>query len=365
MFSNPLRNLELEIRSHVSEFRTIRRSTRPNKRKQRPRRFERECEDAVRSRRSGARHCEVARHGLCLAVRAARPSLEVGVSFLSDRDRIRTRTFIVFALLILPLAASAQTTRLVAIGDSITQAATNRGADGGYSYRYWLWRNLLDAGADIDFVGSHDVTFGGSGDPDLPPYLGQAFDRDHEGHFSQSTLYISENLPFWLTGYDADAALIHIGHNDGWQGILIEDTRTNLVDIVATLQQDNASITVLLAKVIPSNPDQEPEGSSFPLAHINAVNALIDAVAAQTTTATSAVHAVDLNDGFNPLTMIYDGVHPNALGEQFMADRFYEALETHVLPEPAPRIALAVGATALFSLRRFRHQRLSPFKKGT
>ncbi|MBE3123778.1 MAG: hypothetical protein IMZ65_03155, partial [Planctomycetes bacterium] len=72
--------------------------------------------------------------------------------------------------------------RIVCIGDSITQG--RKGAEGDpknaptYSYRYPLWKKLLDAGVNVDFVGTQKTGFEGS--PAYAPYRGKEFDNEHE-----------------------------------------------------------------------------------------------------------------------------------------------------------------------------------------
>ena len=149
------------------------------------------------------------------------------------------------------------------MGDSITQAATDRGADGGYSYRYWLWRHFVDAQVEVDFVGSQTTASGRDGDPGWPRYQGQTFDRDHEGHSGQTTRYLRDNLPTWLAAYDVDVALIHIGHNDPRRGIGIDQTRQNIIALIQALQADNPHVVILLAKIIPTDPTQPPRRPAF------------------------------------------------------------------------------------------------------
>ena len=235
--------------------------------------------------------------------------------------------------------------KVQALGDSITSGITSRGADGGYSYRYWLWQMFVDAGIEADFVGSLNTSAGENGDAGWPDYMGQSFDRDHEGHSGESTAFISQNLPAWLSGYDVDVSIIHIGHNDLAANISINETQDNIIQSIQLLQQENPNVIVLLAKVIPSN-----LGGAL-AAHVNAINALIDGIATTTTTGTSSVHPVDLNTGVNPVAITHDGIHPNAMGEQIMADRLFTAFQTHVVPEPSTALIVGLFGLTVFVVR--------------
>ena len=74
--------------------------------------------------------------------------------------------------------------RILPLGDSITQAEINRA-----SYRYPLWKKLVDAEVQFDFVGSLQKQQDkySKGVPPQPDYNGKSFDRDHEGHFGWAT----------------------------------------------------------------------------------------------------------------------------------------------------------------------------------
>ncbi|KAF2675689.1 carbohydrate esterase family 3 protein, partial [Lentithecium fluviatile CBS 122367] len=45
------------------------------------------------------------------------------------------------------------------------------------------------------------------------------------------------------------------------------------------------------------------------------------------TTARSPIILVDVNLGFNCTTMTRDGKHPNEAGDQFMAERYFDAIQ--------------------------------------
>ena len=65
-------------------------------------------------------------------------------------------------------------------------------------------------------------------------------------------------------------------------------------------------------------------------ARINDLNDAIDALAAQSTT-TSPIVIVDQNAGFSAANDTYDGIHPNATGEEKLAKKWFSALQLFFL----------------------------------
>jgi len=93
---------------------------------------------------------------------------------------------------------SSTTIKILALGDSITQAESNRA-----SFRYPLWKKPLDAGINVDFVGSWNRQFG-QYNPRTPPhddYRGHKFDPEREGHFAWckfKQVFLCESMdPLW------------------------------------------------------------------------------------------------------------------------------------------------------------------------
>lgn len=206
----------------------------------------------------------------------------------------------------------ASTINILPLGDSITQ-----GNGGQQSYRYRLWKKLLDANIDFDYVGSITITYG-SPPAVFPGYLGQEFDRDHEGRSGWTSNEIFAALPAWQQNYDADVVLLHLGTNDMFQGQSVASTIDELKAIIDELRNDNPAVTILLAKPIPSTVDSE-----LPL-----LQASIPDIAIDKTTAQSKVIVVDLVSGFDATTGVdtYDGVHPNEDGEEKIAQKFSDAI---------------------------------------
>ena len=182
-------------------------------------------------------------------------------------------------------------------------------------------------------MGSENTGYA-TGNPERPDHLGREFDPDHEGHWGWSTEYVRMNLEQWLEAYDADVAVIHLGHNDWWAGVSnetigYESTDDNLRAIVEYLRRDNRRITIVLASVIPAPADSR----DFPPEHIHAVNAVVEGIVADADTPHSRVYLVNMHTGFNAEEWTYDYVHPNALGEKFMAQRLFETfVQYQILP---------------------------------
>lgn len=217
--------------------------------------------------------------------------------------------------------------RIMALGNSITQSNT-----ANYSYRYNLWKKLLDAGLEVDFVGSHAVNLGGN--PAWPQHNGKNFDPDNEGHWGWSAdqiLYGNSGEPTagklsqWLTGYTPDIVLLHLGTNDMFRNQPVDETLNELREVVKQLRADNASVTILLAKLIPA---YEQKVGAQAANNIKLLNERIPALAQELNTAASQVILVDQYTGFNPTTGAdtWDGIHPNASGEEKMAQRWFDAI---------------------------------------
>jgi lysophospholipase L1-like esterase len=218
---------------------------------------------------------------------------------------------------------------ILTLGDSITQAESNRA-----SFRYPLWKKLIDAGINFDFVGSMDNQFSqyNKGTPPHYDYKGHKFDRDHEGHFAWSADEIirgrnydngsgSGRLQDWLTEYDVDIALIHLGTNDAFMQQDNQTTSKELESIVSLLREDNPRVIILLARLIPTTRTAQDTKS------VVSLNESIARLSKTLGTADSPVILVDQYDGFDAETDLYDKVHPNARGEEKMAEKWFDAIQ--------------------------------------
>ncbi|SBT37413.1 cellulose binding domain-containing protein [Micromonospora narathiwatensis] len=225
------------------------------------------------------------------AVAALLPALALGLALVSTAP---------------PAAAAAAPLRVMPLGDSIT------GSPG--CWRALLWNRLQSTGyTDVDFVG----TLG-------PQGCGVPYDGDNEGHggYLVTNVANQNQLPGWLAATHPDIVLMHFGTNDVWSNIAPATILAAYSKLVDQMRASNPATTVIVAKIIPMAPSTCTECGQ----RVVALNSAIDGWAAGKTTTASPIVVVDQWTGFNTATDTYDGVHPNASGDQKMSDRWYPAL---------------------------------------
>jgi acyl-CoA thioesterase-1 len=113
--------------------------------------------------------------------------------------------------------------------------------------------------------------------------------------------------------------------NDGFANESTLSTISEIGQLIDVLRADNPTVTVLLAKIIPT---RDPISNQ----RISELNQQIDGVAALKSTAESPVIVVDQNSGFNVGEDTYDGIHPNLAGEEKMAQKWFDAIVAIVKP---------------------------------
>ena len=231
---------------------------------------------------------------------------------------IRRPIFLVMWLIISSLSIVSPTysqdpITIMPLGDSITQARPPQN-----SYRRPLWHLLQNAGYNFDFVGNLQ---NGSGGPAPNP----DFDLDHEGHWGWTVDQMLGYIDGPAASHQPDIVLLHLGTNDIRNDQTVASTIDELGQLIDKLRNANPQVTILLAQIIPHN--RPPE---FP---IEPLNVEIPGLAAAKNTPSSPVIVVDQYTGFDVALDTYDDVHPNNSGEDKMAQRWFETLQT-VLPAP-------------------------------
>lgn len=190
------------------------------------------------------------------------------------------------------------------------------------SYRYELWKDIMENNWTFDFIGTR------SDGASYPEFNGNAFDIDHEGRGGFTSGEILSGLNGWLsqTGSPDIVLFSSPGGNDILNGQNYNQAISNINAIIDALQANNSKVTIII--------EQPAQGRSdfMTTEFTNAFNQLrqdVLTIAANQTTTTSQVIAVDMFTGFND-THLADEVHYNEAGAEFIATRYYNVL-TNVL----------------------------------
>ena len=198
------------------------------------------------------------------------------------------------------------------------------------SYRYELWKNLVDNNYDFDFVG-RQKDFG-----TYEEYLGVEFDNDHEGAGGYESEDVLDDLEEILAAISSpDIVLLSIGGNDLLDGgNPPSEPISNIVEIVEKLQTHNSNITIFLEEIAPAN--NETMSSSL-TTNLNDFNSQIVSIANILTTNTSKVIALDMNTNFNE-SYLADDVHYNEAGAKFIADIYFGGIQSNYASSSAINI---------------------------
>ena len=270
--------------------------------------------------------------------------------------------------------------KLTFIGDSITQ-----GGNGDRpGYRYQVFKRLAQNGVPIDAATGYKFSGTVTG-PQTTPVLttpdvnGQAFENVHEGHYGWRASWINARVRLpanrrsdnrgegsilnWtgqasslqydiaepdsavpypdpaVSGsgnsgntYVPDTVSIMIGINDlGDDNESANQVIADIGTLIDQLRAANANVRVFVNHLL--HTDQSPAMRNA----VDAVNSQLVALAAEKNAASpsSPVWVIDANTGFDPVTMTYDKVHPNAAGEEYVGNRIAEGLGVSEAPLPS------------------------------
>ncbi len=193
------------------------------------------------------------------------------------------------------------------------------------TYRYDLWFNLIDAGFDVDFVGSKRNTTDGPNLDLYPKYLTE-FDRDHQGHGST---FADEMVALGKTAaarHKPDIVLLWVGAYDilqqGAGGVT--NAKFAIPDIIEGIRSFVPGVTILLGLT--------SHVTVLDAKHVDALNDAIATIASELDTPQSPIILIDHVTGFdNASMMLSDGVHHSRVGEAWVAQNWFEVL-ADILP---------------------------------
>jgi lysophospholipase L1-like esterase len=197
-------------------------------------------------------------------------------------------------------------TRILPFGDSVTSSMAPHN-----SYRYWLWHMLVNAGFDVDFVGTqYGVADGAPANSD--------FDQNHEGHPGWTTWDALNTVDSVANATHPDIVLLDFGANDVQSGLPIETIIATLQEVIHHFQAINPNVTVLVAQPTPYTGENNR--------NMSRLKGAIGKLAKTERQAGGDVRAVNLFGGFSTRRDTVDGTHPNELGEQKIARKYFQAI---------------------------------------
>ena len=186
------------------------------------------------------------------------------------------------------------------------------------SFRYELWKDLLDGGWTFDFIGTM------KDDASYPSYEGKTFDVDHEGRGGWTSGQILNGINEWLkqAGTPDIVLFSSPGGNDALQGLPYDEAISNINAIIDAIQVANPNVNILIEQLAPARSDAM---TSELTAYFNQMQQDVPSIATSQTTSTSRVIAVDMHTDFSD-SLLADEVHYNEAGADFIAERYYEVL---------------------------------------
>ena len=205
-----------------------------------------------------------------------------------------------------------ETIKILPLGDSITE---------GEFYRYPLFKKLIDANIDFDFIGLR------KGEDDFPPYKGKMWDVDHQGISGITAIDVAETIETKLNKITdtPELVLIHLGTNDaeaiGLNEASLDDVENSMRTIIKALQKRNSKVKIFLAQIIPLNTSDKDL--------VPQINSKWKTLATELATKESPIFLVDCNTGFSVADLV-DYWHPNEQGSEKMATRFAEAILSYL-----------------------------------
>ena len=187
------------------------------------------------------------------------------------------------------------------------------------SYRYELWKKLVDNNWEFDFIGTQ------KDNASYPTINSITFDNDHEGRGGWTSGQIANNINSWIDEVGtADIVLFSSpGGNDALQNLPFDEAIVNIKKIINSLQENNPNITILIEKPAPGKTSIMTTTLTN---YLDALSNELNTIITEYSTTTSNIVIVDMNTGFTD-DLLADDVHYNEEGAKFIANRYYTILK--------------------------------------
>lgn len=187
------------------------------------------------------------------------------------------------------------------------------------SYRYDLWKRVVDAEWQVDFIGTEkDRTR-------YKKYKGRVFDPDHEGHGGWSSGEMLEQIDGWLEKAGAPDIVLFSspGGNDALRNLPYEETLENVNALIDAMQRANPKVTIIIEQLAPAREEAMSERLSD---FIYRMQEDVLSISEEKSTDSSYVIPVDMYSNFEEIYFA-DDIHYNDKGARFIGRRYFKALD--------------------------------------
>ena len=233
--------------------------------------------------------------------------------------------------------------RLMPVGNSITSGWSGT-PEPQPTYRMFLYDHLvasgLEPGTGFDLVGPYDT------------HPSTTYDYVRQGEWDHDSLSVSgwrtsdarDAISSAVAVDDPDLLLVLIGVNDLRAGTSPAAAAGNIETLITNARSAKSDIKIVLAEIPPTT-------SSFD-AVVEDYNSRLRSIATAESTGESPVVTVDLYTGYDIDIYHSDGLHPNAVGDELIASRFANVLNSEFAigdpwdgdPDPvAPTVTITGG----------------------
>lgn len=233
------------------------------------------------------------------------------------------------------LAPQAGATKFLIAGDSIVHESR-----GDYTWRYFLYQQLVAAGVNTDFVGDYNWLI----DPvsskwPYCDYADPAFDSDHTstpGRKLADYNVVGDTpggvpyIRYEVATHQADVLVMLAGANDLAKGASASATLTEAQNLVGNARLANPNVKVVLVATPTGGPYNSKPNPTY--------NALLKDQAPGWSTPSSPVVVADPMTSWGTAERTWDEIHPNVVGEQLIASGIADSL--HDLGIGADGVAL-------------------------
>ncbi len=199
-----------------------------------------------------------------------------------------------------PTRAVGSQIKVMPLGDSITDGGVVLGG-----YRVELWNKLVaQDGDNLFFVGS---MYNGAGD------------IAHEGHIGWEIGQIDGSVGTWVSNYQPDIILLHIGTNDLDHGATAEVMAQRLSSLIGHIFAAKPNTYVIVSSIIVSTHGEKGTWVGY--------NSSIPGIVAQYRGQGRKIIQLDMSQTLTEGDLA-DGLHPTATGYSKMANAWYPVVST-------------------------------------